>query len=391
MPYQCQNSNLQEPSEISGVGLDMASCVLSGCFMTTFRKKPFLVISLSLLLVATCACGFSEAQNAMPPLAPAIDRSHSDSSNIMPTGPSASSAPGVAPLQAAASRFDVHLDERHNGAQAGYAPLKGGTTYMTMTVPGEGRSVTVPADVFRKWLEKAHPQFALNSSRIAATDVVEVGGHWDDAGKSLRKLGIPSTKISTGDLRSYPLDHTRVLIINCAGFVNHDCLQRIRDFVVAGGYLLTTDWALDNILQGSFPGYVSYNHKRNRHLSYIAQVTDPDPVLFQNTVTSAHWKCETGCHLMTVLKPQVVRSIVRSQSLAGEDGEGVLAATFPFGRGQVLHLVGHFDNNQGMFRMGDTLPDPAPVIGIALRQAIAANFVVAGVCSVPVPAHQAVR
>ena len=224
----------------------------------------------------------------------------------------------------------------------------------------------------------------MEASKFRSTDVVEVGGHWDDAGKSLRKFGIESTHISTGNLLTYPLKNTKVLIINCAGFVNRDCYQRIRDFVSHGGYLLTTDWALDNALQGAFPGYVAYNHKKNNHLAYVAEVTDPDPVLCRNTVSSANWKCENSCHLVTVLKPRVVRVIVRSRELAGEDGEGVLALTFPFGRGHVLHMVGHFDNNQGMFRGGDTLPDPAPVIGIALRQAIAANFVVAGLCGTPI-------
>jgi len=54
---------------------------------------------------------------------------------------------------------------------------------------------------------------------------------------------------------------------------------------------------------------------------------------------------------------------------------GALAVNFTFGRGQVLHLVGHFDNNAG-FAFTNTLPQPATGIGISLRQALATNFLV---------------
>ncbi len=345
------------------------------------------------------------AQNKMPPVAPSIDRSLRSAPTVdapsagvsttfvqpkLPVDQLPEPAPQRAvpsqPLQAAAAKFGAEPLNGQVGKFGGGANSLVG--YMATTVPGASASHTVPAAVFRAWLEKTHPQFALTSSRISSAEVVDVTGHWDDAGKTLTKLGIPCTRISTGDLRTYPLEQAKVLIVNCAGFMNRDCLQRIRDFVIAGGYLLTTDWAIDNVVQGAFPGYIAYNHKRNHRLEYVSEVSDPDPILFQNTVSSANWKCETGCHLVTVQKPALVRVIVRSRELSGEDGEGVLAATFPFGKGQVLHLVGHFDNNQGMFRMGDTLPDPAPIIGIALRQAIASNFVVAGLCSVPIPARQ---
>ena len=368
------------------------------CTIRIISTCPGNAGSVALLLLAVMLLQIPAlAQNKMPPVAPAIDHSTQaspgDSSlNTTVVRPrqnmevAPSPGPAVVPgqtLQAGASKFGAPPFSGQIGS-FGTNP-RALTGYMATTAPGPSSSQTVPASVFRRWLETTHPQFALNSSKISSGDVIDVTGHWDDAGKTLAKLGIPCTRISTGDLRNYPLDHAKVLIINCAGFVNRDCLQRIRDFVVAGGYLLTTDWALDNVVQRAFPGYIAYNHKRNGKLEYVAEVSDPDPILFQNTVSSAHWKCETGCHLVAVQKQDAVRTIVRSRALAGEDGEGVLAATFPFGHGQVLHLVGHFDNNQGMFRMGDTLPDPAPVIGIALRQAIASNFVVAGICGVPIP------
>jgi hypothetical protein len=345
---------------------------------------------------------FAISQNKMPPAAPSFQRGLEESETAVPTtyvtprrppqsepvtarpAPQTAqmpvSAPTATPLQANVSKFDANS----MAGQSTFGTPRTLSGYMTVTEPGPSGSRNVPGEAFRQWLQTTHPQFALQASKLSSTDIVDVTGHWDDAAKTLAKLGIPCTKIGMNEFRDYHMDRAKVLIINCAGFMNRDCQQRVRDFVTRGGYLLTTDWALDNVLQGAFPGYLAYNRKRNRDLAYVAEVRDPDPILFRNTVSSANWKCEMSCHLVTVQKPQAVRVLVRSRKLAGEDGEGVLAATFQFGRGYVLHLVGHFDNNQGMFRGGDALPDPAPVINIALRQAIATNFVVAGVEGRPV-------
>src|SRR5947207_1577158 len=94
------------------------------------------------------------------------------------------------------------------------------------------------------------------------------------------------------------------------------------------------------------------------------------------------WKSEAnGMHpdTLCVLKPNVCHVLVRSRALVGEDPDrmGILAVEFSVGRGHVLHLVGHFDNDSGLGFVGpNSIPDSAPVIGISLRQALAANFIV---------------
>ncbi|HNA74241.1 MAG TPA: hypothetical protein PKW73_12930, partial [Candidatus Obscuribacter sp.] len=90
------------------------------------------------------------------------------------------------------------------------------------------------------------------------------------------------------------------------------------------------------------------------------------------------WKMDQEAHLIKVLDRSRVRVLVSSPSLSLEDPdkEGVLACIFPFGKGYVLHMVGHFDNN-ARIAVGNFLPDSATDIGISLRQALAANFVAA--------------
>lgn len=287
--------------------------------------------------------------------------------------PSAQSPSSRAPLNGQVRRDDA-LSAANIGALIDTPPVVSGAV-----------SKTVPPEMFKAWLDRAHPGVLLNVSNSPG-NVLEVKGRWDDSGRTLRALGIQYERIGSGELRDCALDHVKVLVINCAGTAPRASYQRIRDFVARGGYLLTTDWALDNLVEKAFPGYIEYDRKKNEEAIYDAYVVNPDPVLFASTVTNAHWKMDEASHLLRVLKTGTVRVLARSHKLEREDpgGQGVLAIVFPFGRGYVMHMIGHFDNN-GFFKFTNSLPDPAPVIGISLRQALASNFVVAGLTGTKIP------
>jgi hypothetical protein len=68
--------------------------------------------------------------------------------------------------------------------------------------------------------------------------------------------------------------------------------------------------------------------------------------------------------------------LARSFQLAQSDPDhqGILAVEFSYGKGKVLHLVGHFDYNSSLGFLRYILPDAIPGRGIGLRQAIATNF-----------------
>lgn len=237
----------------------------------------------------------------------------------------------------------------------------------------------VEKDVYRAWVSKAHPQFSLKADSIDPIEVMEVKGQWDKADRTLRNLGIHHTTINAGQITQIGLARTKVLVINCAGTLDRGSLQTIRDFVARGGYLLTTDWALDNMLKQTFPGFVEWNKGKSKGNVVDAQVVLPEREFFQGTVSNASWKLDEESQTLRVLKPDAVKILAVSRDLAtlDPDRQGILAVTFSFGRGKVLHLVGHFDNNSLPF-LPLHLPDPAPVIGIGLRQAMSANFVISG-------------
>jgi len=234
----------------------------------------------------------------------------------------------------------------------------------------------VSAKVFRLWLEKYHGVHQPITDYVRDTDVLEIKGTWDNANKPLIAFGLPHKTISAGHLPDYDLSHTKVIIVDCPGTIPRLAWQKVRDFVACGGSLLTTDWALNNLLVKIFPGVIEWNHWQSKSEVVDAEVITLPPSLSMGVVSRAGWKLDAESQTVRILKTDIVKILVRSLSLAHQepDRQGILAVSFDFGRGHVLHLVGHFDNNA--FLGGtNALPDPAPVIGISLRQALAANFV----------------
>jgi hypothetical protein len=244
-------------------------------------------------------------------------------------------------------------------------------------LPGKG--VFAPPAVYRGWLEKTHPEFSLQTDSMNPNRLVVVYDKYDDTGRTLGSLGLQFNTISKRDLDGFDLRDTQVLVIDCGpNNLSPQALIKVRDFVARGGFLFTTDWMLDRIDQLMFPGFIAWNGAMNSQKMYDAEVVGQNPVLYRNAVSHAYWKMDIHCHLIRVLNKDAVKVLAVSRTLVMDDPDrqGILAVVFPFERGYVMHMTAHFDRSQQI--IGYYLADPAPAIGISLRQALAINFVVAG-------------
>jgi hypothetical protein len=237
--------------------------------------------------------------------------------------------------------------------------------------------------VYSAWLTETHP----NIGAMTRASIIEVKGQWDDSGHALQSFGFSHDKVSTNALAKTPLDGTDVLIVDCAGDVPPPGLEAINKFVKNGGWLITTDWALDACLARAIPGYVEWNNAYSSSEIIDARINANAPAdLLKNTVPKAYWKLDKLCQIVRIIKTKEVEVIAYSNRLRREDpnGVGILACTFSYGKGRVLHLVGHFDHNTDR-AFNNALPDPAPGIGISLRQAIVANFIAGALEAHPRP------
>lgn len=288
--------------------------------------------------------------------------------SVIDEGDGGENIPG--PKKAKGNRLEGNVSSFTAASPAPVAPAMPTTFHMKAA-----QEQIVEPIVFRNWIEKSHPE--LKGGLVKQREqVIEVKGRWDDSGHALRSFGLGYTKVPVNRIAAYDLSKAKILIIDCAGEVPTDAHEPIRNFVFNGGFLLTTDWALDNFLQKAIPGFVDWGGDDNPDSrvvdSFVSDTTTP---FTKDTVPRAYWKLDKKSKNMRIVNPRKVKVLARSRLMMNENGSGGdLAATFRYGKGRVLHMVGHFDNNSDR-AFNNMLPDPAPTIGISLRQAIAANFV----------------
>ncbi len=259
--------------------------------------------------------------------------------------------------------------------------LGAGHPYFPSTLPPSTRGLPPtrwqhvnPGD-FRAWLQLSNPSLVEKLDLINKNQIIEVKGKWDNAGHILHSFGIPSTQIGSKDLTEKLLAQTKVLIINCGARLSSENQSLIKSFVSKGGLLLTTDWALNDCISPCFPGYVKWSGEFSQvGVLNDAQIATKDARLVRSVLSPSYWKLEDKSQLVDVLNADVDVLVVSKTLAYDSAGSGILAFSFPYDKGQVLHLVGHFDNNSD-YASANILPDPTPRTIVSMRQAIAANFI----------------
>jgi len=177
------------------------------------------------------------------------------------------------------------------------------------------KEAIVEAKTFRAWIEKNHPELQGNL-QAQREQIIEVKGKWDDSGHVLKAFGLGCSKVAPDQLSKYDLSKSKILIVDCAGNVPQDGLAAINKFVRSGGYLLTTDWALEGCLQKAVPGFIEWNGDNTSETRVVdAYIKTEDPILTQGTVPRAHWKLDRKCQLMRIIKPNRVEVLAASVQL----------------------------------------------------------------------------
>jgi hypothetical protein len=241
------------------------------------------------------------------------------------------------------------------------------------------KTKSISPQVFRQWIKKSDNNFT--AKQLRKESVIVVKGKWDHAEHVLEACGIPFLLLDPNKFQD-KLPDAQVLIVNCPGDVDEISLKAIRNFVKRGGYLLSTDWALASCLEPAFPHLACWVGDYSASEIVDAEVVEPDNELAHAVVGQAPWKLDDRSQIVKLINYSKVDVLVRSQALSKEDGMklGILALTFRYGQGRVLHLVGHFSNNTGL-AFPSALPDPAPSMQIGLRQALSLNFIMEGLSS----------
>jgi len=189
-----------------------------------------------------------------------------------------------------------------------------------------------------------------------------VDGDFDHIHHPLEALNIPHARISSGRLLGPALEemkHVKAVLINCARRFPMEQALRAAEFVKQGGLLVTTDWALENVIQVAFPGTLSWNNRKTGNEFVEVQPYDyktPAAMMLHNVALATgeplRWWLEASSYPMefpTEKLGQGIEILLYSNDLKERYGNGTVMARFSWGKGSVIHMISHafLQQNQG--------------------------------------------
>ena len=218
------------------------------------------------------------------------------------------------------------------------------------------------AQVVRDMLGRGRRAAGATLDDIGEEDLLVVTGGFDKVGRVLKALNLPFRRVSPYDLRSeHAPDFSRCKVIfwNCGDALGKRDLPHVardvREFVSGGGYLFTTDWSIAHILVHAFPGYLETSGK-GRGLPEVVVDIQPSkehrnhPLLegvFMPGARGRWWLEQLAFDVRPGTKGRV-EVLIESRALRNVwRTSPIVAATFNYGRGRVLHAMGHYFQEAG--------------------------------------------
>lgn len=180
---------------------------------------------------------------------------------------------------------------------------------------------------------------------ISQADVIVVRGQYDRVQDVLGAMDIPFTLVSAAQLDRINLSPSQVIFINCPGKLSRKGIGQIHQFVEAGGFLVTTDWALRHVIEPAFPGLMRYNDKPTRDDVVRIEIREGGNRFLEGLVSPGEdpqWWLEGSSYPIEILDQKNVEVLITSKEMAERYGEAPIAVTFNFGLGSVFHLVSHY-------------------------------------------------
>lgn len=175
--------------------------------------------------------------------------------------------------------------------------------------------------------------------------------------------------IERGDIRrkirKINFDKYDLVLIGCPGKkIPHKEFSRIKDYVLNGGWLITTDWALESIIEPIFPGYIRWNRERTGDVVVPCQILKPNHPFLDGVLdefSQSKWKSkdsdeqtfkwwlENRSYPIEVSNSKEVQVLIRSNRIEKKWGAGPVLVYFEFGKkgGRVIHLISHTHLQKG--------------------------------------------
>jgi hypothetical protein len=180
---------------------------------------------------------------------------------------------------------------------------------------------------------------------IDQSDVVVVSGTYDHIHLVLTHLNLPFVEVNHAQFLEVNLRGDQTVFVNCASDFPPEGARKLATFVAQGGQLITTDWALKNVLEVGFPNTVAYNgNPTGDEVVRIELLDREDPVItgFLDEETEPVWWLEGSSYPIKILDKEKVKVLMKSKELGEKYGDDPVIVRFNHGDGVVYHMLSHF-------------------------------------------------
>lgn len=189
--------------------------------------------------------------------------------------------------------------------------------------------------------------------RLSKEHIVVVRGAHDKIEAVLDSYEWPYTIVSREDLLLRGAPRARILFVNCSNPPPRAMASKLGELVKrllhGGCWVVTSDWSVDPYLTEAFPSIVTAlgSPRSQRDTTVEVQAIGEDHLLegvFPRGGES-HWWLEDSSTMVSV--SDKATTLVASDDMRSKYGSRVVAFKFGYGKGEVIHLVGHFYQEDG--------------------------------------------
>jgi hypothetical protein len=203
----------------------------------------------------------------------------------------------------------------------------------------------VAGRLVRERIRSERPDDARVLEGVSAPEVAVVSGVYDHIERVLEATAVPFTRVDPSAMGALDWERLQVLLVSCPGVMHAAARERIAPWVRRGGYLLTTDWALKNVIEPLFPGTVRHNGVQTTDavVRIASGDHEDDPLItgFLEPGREPLWWLESASYPIEVLDAARVRVLLRSGEVGRSWGADPVVVTFDEGQGTVVHMLSH--------------------------------------------------
>jgi hypothetical protein len=199
--------------------------------------------------------------------------------------------------------------------------------------------------ILEKRMAKERPKDFDILRKVKESSIIIVSGSYDKIELVLEMIKVPFILIEPHEVSQIKLRPDQILIINCPGNVNEDALPKIKEFVNNGGFLFTTDWTLQTILEKIFPRYLKYNQRPTGDDCVRVEILDKSNKFLEGLFDEKSdpiWWLESSSYPIQILDKTQVKLLIVSKEMQEKYGEAPIVITFDYGEGTVLHMTSHY-------------------------------------------------